>query len=172
MIDSHSPLEPQQPLDRTSLLASWNSDLRIPSLVDLGGQLLLVLVTIGILAVLVYGYRRKRLLVTQLVLGLIVFGLGSVLLLPAVQQSKEASRRTQARNELKQLELAREQAASDNFTRMQRYNRAAAEAVISESTGKKAGMAAPVTAPAMQVDIQTRKRDSFRAIGAHEWQTW
>ena len=165
LIDSHSPLEPQQPLDRTSLLASWNSDLRIPSLVDLGGQLLLVLVTIGILAVLVYGYRRKRLLVTQLVLGLIVFGLGSVLLLPAVQQSKEASRRTQARNELKQLELAREQAASDNFTRMQRSNRAAAEAVISESTGKKAGMAAPVTAPAMQVDITEWRDESKQEKG-------
>ena len=74
IVDSHSPLEPEQPLDRTSVLGSWNSSLRAPTLVDLGWQLLIVFVTIGVIAILAYGYRTKRLIVAQVVVLFVVFG--------------------------------------------------------------------------------------------------
>ncbi|MEI8019389.1 MAG: hypothetical protein WCH39_14385, partial [Schlesneria sp.] len=104
LIDSHSPLEPRQPLDRTSFLASWNSDLRVPTLVDLGWQLFAVIVTIGVIALLTYSYRKKQLVVTLFVL-FVIFAAIVPLMLPAVQQAREASRRTQLKNDMKMREL-------------------------------------------------------------------
>ena len=107
LIDSHSPLEPRQPLDRTSFLATWNSDLRIPTLIDLGWQFLAVIITIGVIALLTYSYRKKQVAVTLFVI-ILIFGVIIPLMLPAVQQSREASRRTQLKNEMnmKGLEAA------------------------------------------------------------------
>ena len=106
LVDSHSPLEPQQPLDRTSMLGNWNSDLRVPTLVDLGWQLLAVMVTIGIIALLTYGSRQKRLLITQFVVVLVAFSVLIALILPSVQQARRSARRTQSKNNLKQLGMA------------------------------------------------------------------
>ena len=105
LIDNHSPLEPRQPLDGTSLLTTWNSDLRIPTLVDLGWQLLAVFVTIGVITLVTHSYRKKQMVLTLFVMPLIVAGIVP-LLLPAVQQNREASRRAQLKNEMMQLGLA------------------------------------------------------------------
>ena len=105
LIDNHSPLEPRQPLDGTSLLTTWNSDLRIPTLVDLGWQLLAVFVTIGVITLVTHSYRKKQMVLTLFVMTLIVAGIVP-LLLPAVQQNREASRRAQLKNEMMQLGLA------------------------------------------------------------------
>ena len=88
LIDSHSPLEPSQPLDRTSLLTNWSSELRIPTLASLGWQLLIVVATIGVIALLRAGFQRKRLLMTQFVLALVFCAIAIALLLPAVQQPR------------------------------------------------------------------------------------
>ena len=105
LIDSHSPLEPRQPLDRISLLATWNSDLRVPTLVDLGWQLFAVIATIGMIWLLTYSYRKKQVVVTLFVM-ILIFAVIIPLMLPAVQQSREAARRTQLKNEMRQLGLA------------------------------------------------------------------
>ena len=104
LIDSRSALEPRQPLDRTSMLATWNSDLRVPTLVDLGWQLFAVTMTIGVIALVTYSYRKKQLVVTLFVM-ILIFAVIIPLMLPAVQQSREAARRTQLKNEMKQLGL-------------------------------------------------------------------
>ncbi len=105
LIDSHSPLEPRQLLDRTSFLATWNSELRVPTLLDLGWQLFAVIVTIGVIALLTYSYRRKQVLLTLFVL-FVIFAAIVPLMLPAVKQAREASRRTQLKNDLKQFGLS------------------------------------------------------------------
>ena len=99
LIDSHSPLEPSQPLDRTSLLTNWSSELRIPTLASLGWQLLIVVVTISVIALLRVGFQRKRLLMTQLVLALVFCAIAIALMLPAVQQSRYAAERTKTNAE-------------------------------------------------------------------------
>ena len=99
LIDSHSPLEPSQPLDRTSLLTNWSSELRIPTLTSLGWQLLIVVVTISVITLLRVGFQRKRLLMTQLVVALVFCAIAIALLLPAVQQSRYAAERTKTNAE-------------------------------------------------------------------------
>ncbi len=106
LIGSHSPLEPRQPLDRTSFLSTWNSDLRVPTLVDLGWQLLAVIITIGVIALLTYSYRKKQVVVTLFVM-ILIFAMIVPLMLPAVQQARESSRRTQLKNDMKMRELER-----------------------------------------------------------------
>ena len=60
LIDNHGPLEPQQRLDRPSVLGSWNSDLRVRTLSELGRQLLAVLVVIGVIALFTWLIRNKK----------------------------------------------------------------------------------------------------------------
>lgn len=74
LVDSRSPLEPDQPMDRMSFLANWNTTFHIPTPTDFGWDFLAVLVAITIVALLGYGYRRHRLILTQLVVVLVCVG--------------------------------------------------------------------------------------------------
>ena len=89
LIESHSSLEPLQPMDQTSWLKNWNAGLfRIPTLVDLGWHLLAVLVTIGIIALLAFGWQQRRFLITQAIIVVVVFVVLGALVLPTVRQSR------------------------------------------------------------------------------------
>jgi len=106
LIDSHSPLEPEQPLDQTSLLGGWNSNYQPPNLVDLGWELLVVVAAFGTAALLLIGFRKQRLFMAQLVVVVLIGGLLFALMLPSVQHSREMARRSQSTNNLKQQGLA------------------------------------------------------------------
>lgn len=105
LVDSRSPLEPQQPLDRTSLLADWKSELRVPRVAELGEKVLAVVVSIVIIVLLRIGFQRRRVLLTQIFVALVLATIGIALLLPSVQQSKKAADRVAARNYQRQMEL-------------------------------------------------------------------
>ncbi len=94
LVESRSPLEPRQPLDRTSMLGNWNSNLRIPTLVDLGRQLLVVIVAIGLVALLIYGFRKKGKLVSIVVASCLVMAVLVALALPSVQQARYSSEKS------------------------------------------------------------------------------
>lgn len=79
LVDSHSPLEPQQPLDQTSVLGRWNSQYQPPNMVDLGWELLVVIAAFGTGVLLIIGFRKQRLFMAQLVvlamIAVVLFGL-------------------------------------------------------------------------------------------------
>ena len=110
LVNSRSPLEPQQPLDNTSCLGSWISSWKGTATEHLGWKLLAVAVTIGAISLLTYGFRQKQISVALVVVVVICAGMAFTMMLPAVQQAREASIRTQAKNELKQRELAEQEA--------------------------------------------------------------
>lgn len=74
-VSSDGPLEPEQPLDKTSLLGRMNVRVNIPRMDVLGWQAFVIVVTLGILAAFILAYRRGRGLgVAGLVLFLAVAG--------------------------------------------------------------------------------------------------
>lgn len=60
LINSHSALEPMQPLDTTSLLGEWNANWRVPTTEEFGRQLAIVLVTLAALWMLTAILRRYQ----------------------------------------------------------------------------------------------------------------
>ncbi len=112
LVSSTGPLEPEQKLDETSLLGQLNAGFQVPTLVKLGWQVFAVVVTLGVIAFCLLIYQRGAQTVggghlrLGTVLGVLaICAVLVALLLPATQQAREASRRTQARNEAKQRQL-------------------------------------------------------------------
>ncbi|MEK6259072.1 MAG: hypothetical protein AABP62_10700 [Planctomycetota bacterium] len=109
LVSSTGPLEPEQKLDETSLLGQLNAGFQVPTLIDLGWQLFAVVVTLGVIALFLLAYQRRGAwgIGWGTVVAVIIAGVVLVaLMLPAVQQSRESARRTQSRNELRQLGMA------------------------------------------------------------------
>ncbi|MEI8380484.1 MAG: hypothetical protein WCJ09_10160 [Planctomycetota bacterium] len=78
LVHSNGALEPEQRMDETGLLSSWNAGIRVPSLTDLGWQAFWVIVTLGAISLFVLSYRKGKLLPLVGVLG--VGGLGFLFL--------------------------------------------------------------------------------------------
>jgi hypothetical protein len=75
-VSSDGPLEPEQPLDKTSLLGRLNTRVKVPRLEVLGWQVFAIVVTLGILAAFVLAYRRgSGIGVAGLVLFLVFVGI-------------------------------------------------------------------------------------------------
>lgn len=69
LVHSNGALEPEQRMDETGLLSSWNAGIRVPTLTDLGWQALWVIVTLGGIALVVLTYRKGKLVRLVAVLG-------------------------------------------------------------------------------------------------------
>ncbi len=107
LVDSDGWMEPTSPLDETSWLGRWQNTLRRPTWEQLGQSLFYALVAVVIAALPMLFLRRfgmSRVIVCLAGLACVLFLIA--LLLPATQQAREASRRTQLKNDLKQRELA------------------------------------------------------------------
>ena len=96
LVSSTGPLEPEQKLDETSLLGQFNAGFKVPTLIELGWQLLAVVVTLGVIALFLLAYQRRGVLgigwgsiVAVVIIGAILVALT----LPATQQARMAARR-------------------------------------------------------------------------------
>lgn len=69
LVHSNGALEPEQRMDETGLLSSWNAGIRVPSLTDLGWQAFWVIVTLGAISLIVLSYRKGKLLPLVGVIG-------------------------------------------------------------------------------------------------------
>ncbi|WP_397568518.1 hypothetical protein [Schlesneria sp. T3-172] len=92
VIESKSPLEPSQPLDRTSLLANWASELKAPEPGRLGIRIFIVLLTIGIVALINSGMKKQGLLATIAKVGLLVTVCAILFVVLAMPLSRARSR--------------------------------------------------------------------------------
>lgn len=155
LIDSHSPLEPQQPLDRTSLLEDWKAGLRVPVLNDLGWKAMAVAVSTVIILLLRIGFLRRRVLLTQVIVALVLLTGGIALLLPTVQRSKgvpvSAPAPYSADQEGLERSVARKQLSARNRFRY------AAEEAAGAAKGPAPGMSLP------QVQLNDETVDAFNA---------
>ncbi len=121
IVDSHSPMEPEQPLDTTSFLGRWVSRLKGPLLVDAGSRLLLILITIGVFALAIYGLRPKLLIISQAILVLGIFGvLLTLMLLPSAQQARRAV--TKSKSSASNLDMNRDLAPSAGASGSHRFD--------------------------------------------------
>ncbi len=98
LVHSNGVLEPEQRMDETGLLSSWNAGIRVPTLTDLGWHAFWVIVTLGSIALVVLCHRKGQLLVLGGVFGFgLVFLLFSTLVLSPGSKSYLAdSRKTAA----------------------------------------------------------------------------
>ncbi|MDP1795866.1 MAG: hypothetical protein Q8K78_00210 [Planctomycetaceae bacterium] len=135
LVHSRGRLEPATALDQPGWLANWQNLVRQPTWSSAGWGLFVIVVTMGGLALLLLLYQRRG------GIGLFEAAVVSVIsliliavFLPAVQQSREAARRTQAKNDLRQLGLA---VSSDEYTE---YSTAPAPASAPVTTPLPAAM--------------------------------
>ncbi|WP_350189109.1 hypothetical protein [Gimesia sp.] len=104
--DSTGDFVPDQPLGRPGMIERVRQHLSIVPIREMGGRVLAACFVLLIAVVSVYAYRRGGVnVVISLFGGFILLCIVIALMLPAVQQSREAARRSMSKNELKDIEL-------------------------------------------------------------------
>lgn len=105
LVQSDGRFHPEADLDRDTLLGRLEQMFRAPSPWDIWISLIAVAAAVGVVWVFTLGYQTFKSL--GVVLAVLIIGAVLVaLLLPATQQAREASRRTQSKNNLKQIGIA------------------------------------------------------------------
>jgi hypothetical protein len=148
LIDSQGPLEPRQPLDSTSLFSAWSSTLRIPTIQDLLWQVVAIVVTAGLLALLGYGFRRNRLM-TGVVFSLLVGMIALSLVAPALQSARRSARKTAGRAEAPMSAPARDFSVAEleDYKKLEVQAQALSDSEVNEP--RKRPNAAPDGKPLM-----------------------
>ncbi len=90
LVSSSGPMEPEQPLDDTSLLGQFSSGVRIPNPEQLAWQTFSVVVALGVIAVLLLAYRRG--------LGVFLAAIGLLLIIGIALMSATAPQQKMAVN--------------------------------------------------------------------------
>lgn len=104
--DSTGDFVPDQPLGRPGMIERVRQHLSIVPIREMGGRVLAACGALLIAVVSVYSYRRGGAnVVISLFGGFILLCIVIAIMLPAVQQSREAARRSMSKNELKDIEL-------------------------------------------------------------------
>lgn len=128
LTDSRGAFVPDEssPLDSPSWLANVPKSLSLPqSPRDVIGPIVgIAVVMILMAAVLAYRRRTTSTRIAEVLTVLVVIAFLMALMLPATQQAREASRRSQLKNDLKQLGLALENYADANHVSLQEAVRA------------------------------------------------
>lgn len=75
VVQNHSVLEPQQPLDTASVVGLWNSRFRAPTTSQFVGQLVAIIIALGILSVISYLLAQRRYIMATNVAILFALGL-------------------------------------------------------------------------------------------------
>ncbi len=105
LVESQGRFHPERDLDRDTFLGRLEQMFRAPSPWDIWISVIAVAAAVGVVSVFTLGYQTLRSL--GVVIAVLIIGAVLVaLLLPATQQAREASRRTQSKNNLKQIGLA------------------------------------------------------------------
>ncbi|QDT30116.1 hypothetical protein Enr10x_54760 [Gimesia panareensis] len=98
---------PEQPLGRPGMIERVRQRLSVVPVRDIGGRVIAASFVLLIAVISVFVYRRGGAnVVVSLFIGFILLCVVVTLMLPAVQQSREAARRSESKNELRQLELS------------------------------------------------------------------
>ena len=92
LVSSSGPMEPEQPLDDTSLLGQFSSGARIPSPEQLGSQAFSVVVVLGAIAFLLLAYRRGLGFFVAALGLLLIIGIGLVSVSGSQQKMADSSR--------------------------------------------------------------------------------
>ncbi len=104
--DSTGDFVPDQPLGRPGMIERVRQHLSVVPIREMGGRVLAACFVLLIAVVSVYAYRRGGVnVVISLFGGFILLCIVIAIMLPAVQQSREAARRSRSKNELKDIEL-------------------------------------------------------------------
>ncbi|WP_010583396.1 hypothetical protein [Schlesneria paludicola] len=84
LVESHGPLEPHVPFESVSLLGTWIAGVHPPTILNVGGALLTVLITVGVVLLLRSGTRDHRPIIAAIAIG----GVFAVIWLTAFTTSK------------------------------------------------------------------------------------
>lgn len=105
--DSTGDFVPDQPLGRPGMIERVRQHLSMVPIREMGGRVLAACGALLIAVVSVYSYRRGGAnVVISLFGGFILLCIVIALMLPAVQQSREAARRSMSKNEMRHIELS------------------------------------------------------------------
>lgn len=91
IVESHSAMEPEQPLDDISLLGNWNSNLTPANLSRIGDRAIVIAGALFIIGLFWLQSRNKQLRIVETMIAIAIIALLIALIMPAVQQAREAS---------------------------------------------------------------------------------